>query len=125
MKKMIVIIFMMLLGNLFIFGEDTRPGIKPLNLSTKSDSIAKTTKANTTPNINQSAKQEKKKDEIKSDLPKIPQEWGPLVKGEFIMDGAYLAMYFEDSKGNIRVAIYSMDKKVKLYKLMIFPREIK
>lgn len=134
MKKIIIFIFLVFFVSVLIFAAGTRPGIRPLSSVTTANTVTSVTKGNTVSVAtkgNTATKRTlangktKKTEEIKSDLPKIPQEWGHLVKGEFIMDGAYLALYFEDGTGNIRVAIYSTDKKVKLFKLMVFPREIK
>ena len=125
MKKIIIITLIFFLGNILIFSEGKAPFIKPLIKTVKANTVTSTLKTNTNTKMIKSKSNEKKVNEIKSDLPKIPADWGHLVKGQFIMDGAYLALYFEDSFGNIRIAVYSIDKKVKLYKLMVFPREQK
>ncbi len=125
MKKIITIALLIVLGNLAVAGEAPVRPIKTINLRNKSNTSAATIKTNPIVKSSVTNTGAKKVNELKSDLPKIPQDWGHLVKGEFVMDGAYLALYFEDKDGNIRVAIYSTDKKVKLYKLMVFPREKK
>ncbi len=66
--------------------------------------------------------QGKGKDQKKDDVPDIPAEWGKLINAELVKDTGYLVMYFQDEQMKIRVAIFEMGKKVKLYKLVVFER---
>jgi hypothetical protein len=139
MKSKLAIFIIIALVIPYLYGADTTTGTikKPPSIELKDqttpETIPKTegSKQAEHPSVvsqdekEQEEKQKQSKDALKNTgavMPKIPKNWGTLVNSEMVMNTGYLAMYFEDKKGTIRIAIFEMGKKVELYKLLVFNR---
>ena len=129
MKYKIIVLFLLLGLTLQPFSADrqtsptkTVPKEEEMSRSPRSEE-RETREERPAPKQVEEEKKQEKEEELYPNMPKIPKDWGKLIHGEMLYDTSYLALYFEDSEGLIRVAVFEIGRKeITLKKLLVFPR---